>query len=139
MHQNPEWSGRRALPQVLIGSGVLEWVPSELFMKRYAAVQLLLSADSKDLVRLDRRMERTIGTLLVVARDSKVIGSGPDLPIAPPALAEGVLGRGQLFFMDAVAAGINPLDGREENWLDPKVVEPFLRKSVSLLFIGGAA
>ena len=139
MHQNPEWSGRRALPQVLIGSGVLEWVPSELFMKRYAAVQLLLSADSKDLVRLDRRMERTIGTLLVVARDSKVIGTGPDSPITSPALAEGVLGRGQLFFMDAVAAGINPLDGREENWLDPKVVEPFLRKTVSLLFISGAA
>lgn len=133
----------------VIGKGVLTWGKVERVSDRYGSVFLLKdggnSWNSVGTVPLDlkRDLIGKLGTLkarVLETRQSTHVG---DLfrgfrPSTPEPGVTLVLGTGRLFHRgegeDNTSVGVLPLDGRQTDWLDPKVLYQAHEQTVELYF-----
>lgn len=133
---------------IIIGTGRLSWSRGERISDRYGTVMLMADGDSETepsrYVDPDLSVVGQIGTLVarvLETRDSTHIG---DLfrglfPETPEVGEEIVLGTGRLFSEprdDAgfIALGLEPDDGRDADWLDPKQLYRAHEQTVRLEF-----
>lgn len=107
-----------------LGTGVLNWYPTENQSDRYGCVHLRPSLQSNEIIRPAQIKSGTHGRLVVIVREVR----SPSLPgniyhkIYPKTPEVGqviILGEGKLFFEDCgLSVGLLPDDGRDYMWLD---------------------
>ncbi len=131
--------------------GALSWDGIERRLDRYGSVTFW-DEDSEDR-KLDgipvyhnmdalEELEGTKGSLYALIVDTRKSTHIGDLfrgfkPTTPKIGDKIVLGKGRLFYHDNgnyVSIGLQPLDGREKDWLDPKSLYRCHEQTVNLYF-----
>lgn len=119
---------------MILGEGVLNWPRFERVSDRYGLVNL----DSGN-VQIDGPPPQTRGRLAAIileTRPSSHIGDifAGHAPSEPETGEEITLGEGTLFRGAYGSVGLEPYDGRETNWLDPKALYRCHSQTVRLVF-----
>jgi hypothetical protein len=125
-----------------LGEGVLNWSRYERIGDRYGAIHLSDSPDSEAYATWDDAPAGTLGTLvahILQTRQSRHIGDffrgiGPSVPEPGEEIT---LGRGTLFTQvdgGVPVIGVEPEDGRETDWMDPRALYRCHEQTVRLEF-----
>lgn len=123
---------------ILVGTGILNWPKSERVCDRYGFV-MLLNSDGKS-IPIGYGLEGQRGTLRAVVtetRDSYHVGDAFRglIPSRPDVGDVMELGTGTVVYSrEFMAIGLKPDDGREDDWLDPKVLYRLHHQTVNLFF-----
>jgi hypothetical protein len=126
-----------------IGTGLLSWHRAERVSDRYGSVNLYDGEDFDHEAPLDLTPVGQVGTLVAHVldiRDSAHIGDlfrgfGPSTPEVGDVIT---LGAGRLFVdndSDGTSVGLEPLDGRDSDWLDPTQLYRVHSQTVRLDFL----
>lgn len=123
--------------RTLIGCGRLGWYGSERRDDRYGTVRLFNSYE-EDIPISNIDSLSGNGKLIVKINKTRQSNHIGDFfrgfsPTTPKLHEEIILGEGELFFEDG-AVGLKPKDGRETDWLNPKMLYRAHDQEVSLYF-----
>lgn len=127
----------------VIGTGFLTWHSIERQTDRYGTVTLFDGPDSDANAELDLSDVGQVGSLVAHVLETRpsphigdvVQGLGPSTPEVGEVVT---LGTGRLFAYDegwALSVGVDPLDGREDKWLDPVALYRVHSQTVRLEFV----
>ena len=125
-----------------LGEGVLNWSRYERIGDRYGAIHLSTTPDSEDYADWSDAPAGTVGTIvahIIQTRESQHIGDmfrgiGPSTPEVGEEI---VLGTGTLFTQldsGVPVIGVEPSDGRENDWMDPRALYRCHSQTVRLEF-----
>ena len=126
---------------MIVATGLLSWPRLERISDRYGSVQII-DGDGKSVLDVEGLVGKR-GTLVVrilETRQSRHIGDlfrgiGPSMPEVGEEI---VLGNGTVFFDDCGyynSVGLAPDDGRDCDWLDPKMLYRCHEQTVELQFV----
>ena len=121
-----------------LGTGILNWDRHERVSDRYGTVKLLEALDSSVAIQLKSVKEGTKGTLYAIVKETRQSQHIGDLfrgifPETPNLGERIVLGHGLLFY-DEESVGLEPEDGRDNDWLDPHKLYRVHEQTVDLFF-----
>lgn len=122
----------------ILGKGILTWPVQERTSDRYGCVFLLRSLSSASRITLDQIPAGARGSLIASVIEVRRSGHIGDLfrgvfPQTPEVGERVELGSGTLFFDDG-CAGLVPLDGGEQPWLDVHALYRAHEQTVELIF-----
>jgi hypothetical protein len=125
---------------MLLGKGVLEWASGERVSDRYGTVKLFTDTGEEKTIPLnDKVSEGVVGQLIAVVEETRESPHIGDFvrgiyPSQPKVGEEFTLGTGKLFFEEDNAVGLQPLESRQSDWLDPHILYKLHFQTVSLYF-----
>lgn len=128
----------------IIGTGFLTWHSVERQCDRYGTVNLYAAPDSDHDVPLDLTPVGQVGTLVAHVVETRQSGHVGDLfrsigPATPEVGDAVTLGTGRLFAQEeasnVTSVGLEPLDGRDNDWLDPSALYRVHSQTVRLEFV----
>jgi hypothetical protein len=124
---------------VILGEGVLNWQREERICNRYGAVHLETRAGSDTFAAFRNIPAGQPGVLVARILENGEPGFmavGRELPLPEPGTVV-MLGMGVLFreSPDGIpSVGVEPQDGRRENWMDPDTLAVVHQQVVRLEF-----
>lgn len=122
---------------IILGVGVLSWPRRERISDRYGVVNLRNAGDdAKEVVRSPEGQFGTLKAEVLEARESNHLGDilRGLFPRTPKTGDVIILGKGKVFSTDINAIGLEPSDGREKDWLDPRALYDCHNSIVRLVF-----
>jgi hypothetical protein len=124
------------MDKILIGTGILNWPRFERISDRYGSINLNEPGD----VTIELSSVTGYGQLVAEVkeiRQSRHVGDFcRELSPTTPTLGEIlILGEGRVFFDDYNTVGLKPADGRNSDWLNPKVLYRLHEQTVDLYFV----
>ena len=129
------------LSEVLIGTGQLTWARHERVSDRYGTVQLF--SEGEVLPLEGSYHAGKTGHLVVEVLETRQSEHVGDLfrgifPTTPSVGDQMTLGEGKLFFdsdEDGDVVGVEPADGRDSDWMNPKTLYRAHQQTVRLIFV----
>ena len=120
-----------------VGFGRLSWNPSERVSDRYGTVSLW-RLDANERVEIETELSGMTGRLIAVIKGTRKSGHIGDIfrcisPSTPAVGDEIVLGVGTVFYSGS-DIGLEPQDGRQSDWLDPRALYRCHDQTVELVF-----
>ena len=124
-----------------LGTGVLRWAQREQFSSRYGSVYLVDQEENWVNFGDTDPLRGKVGKLVAVVREvgesthigDMTLGTAPESPVSVGEEIE--LGEGRFFTSDRdYFVGVQPLDGREKQWLDSSEFLRVYHQKVTLYF-----
>lgn len=126
--------------KTLIGTGILNWPRCERASDRYGSINLNEPGDI--LVKLPQDLAGRYGELVAEIKETRPSYHIGDFarglsPSTPDVGWYGSLGIGKVFYGEYETIGLEPLDGRDSDWLNPEILYQLHNQTVTLYFVEG--